>query len=213
VPSSPSIYIDTDNSGTLSAGDAAYVPGGNDPTIGDDDFVNVLVLNDIPASAADNDGGLTRLSASARTGSGAQGTVYAGQGDGGVDAVVGTTGASAAADSEYEVSTLTMTVNKSQTVTGAFGAQPVPGAQINYSVVITVTGSDTATNAVFTDNIPANTTYVPGSLQLNASPLTDAADGDAGDYASAAPARVRVTLGNLTTASGPQTVSFAVTIN
>ena len=44
----------------------------------------------------------------------------------------------------------------------------MPGARINYSIVVSATGTGTATNAVFTDNIPANTTYVPGSLRLNA---------------------------------------------
>jgi hypothetical protein len=43
--------------------------------------------------------------------------------------------------------------------------------------------------------------------------LTDAADADAGEFSAAVPARVRVALGTLTTASGPQTVTFAVTIN
>jgi hypothetical protein len=78
---------------------------------------------------------------------------------------------------------------------------------------VNVTGSGSADNAVFTDNIPANTTYVLGSLRLNGAALTDGTDGDAGEYNAAAPARVRVVLGNLTTASGPQTVAFAVTIN
>jgi hypothetical protein len=43
--------------------------------------------------------------------------------------------------------------------------------------------------------------------------LSDAADADAGDYAATPTARVRVAFGPLTTASGPQTVTFAVTIN
>jgi hypothetical protein len=42
--------------------------------------------------------------------------------------------------------------------------------------------------------------------------LSDGADGDAGDYTQA-PERVRVNLGDLTSASGPQTIEFAVTIN
>jgi hypothetical protein len=66
---------------------------------------------------------------------------------------------------------------------------------------------------VFTDNIPANTTYVPGTLRLNATLLSDGADADAGDYAATPAARVRVALGSLTSASTTQTVTFAVVIN
>jgi uncharacterized repeat protein (TIGR01451 family) len=128
--------------------------------------------------------------------------------------VVGTTGADGEATSEYVVSDVNMSATKAQTVVDQFGgAAPVPGARINYSIVVNVTGSGSADNAVFTDQIPANTTYVAGSLQLNGAALSDAADADAGEYAAAAPARVRVALGSLTTASGPQTVTFAVTIN
>lgn len=214
VPSTPSIYFDTDASGDLSPGDVAYVAGANDPVLGDDDFVTVLVVNDIPAGVVDTNTGLTRLTAAARTGTGAPGTLYAGAGDGGVDALVGTTGADAEADSTYVVADVTLTATKSQTILNQFGgAVPTPNATITYSVVISVTGSGSADNTVFTDNIPANTTYVPGSLRLNGAALTDGTDGDAGEYSAAAPARVRVVLGNLTTASGPQTVAFAVTIN
>jgi uncharacterized repeat protein (TIGR01451 family) len=214
VPSTPAIYFDTDGSGDLSPGDTAYVAGGNDPVLGDDDFVNVLVVNDIPAGVTDTQVGLTRLTAAARTGTGAAGTLFAGSGDGGVDAVVGTTGADGEAQSAYEVSDVNLTATKSQTVVNQFGgAVPVPGARINYSIVINVTGSGAADAAVFTDNIPANTSYVAGSLQLNGTGLSDATDADAGEYDAAAPARVRVRLGSLTTASGPQTVTFAVTIN
>jgi uncharacterized repeat protein (TIGR01451 family) len=112
------------------------------------------------------------------------------------------------------VSGVSLTANKTQTVVDQFGgARPVPGARINYSVAVNLTGSGTAANSVFTDNIPANTTYVPGTLRLNATLLSDVADADAGDYVATPVARVRVTLGNLTTASGPQTVTFSVVIN
>ena len=71
-------------------------------------------------------------------------------------------------------------------------------------------GSGTATTSVFADNIPAGTTYVPGSLTLNSGALTDVADGDVGAYEATPQPRVRVQLGNLTQASGSQTIQFAV---
>ena len=216
VPSATSIYFDSDTTPGLSAGDTAYVVGGNDPVLSADGFVIVLVVNDIPAGVVDTNTGFTRLTADARTGTGAPGTTFAGAGNGlsgAVDAVVGTTGADGEADSTYLVAGVSLTASKTQTVVDQFGgAQPVPGARINYSIAINLIGSGTATNAVFTDDIPANTTYVPGTLRLNTLPLSDAVDTDAGDYTATTPAHVRVALGSLTTASGPQTVTFAVTI-
>ena len=53
-----------------------------------------------------------------------------------------------------------------------------------------------------------------GSLLLNGVTLTDAADADAGEFqGGGATPVVRVSLGDLTPAAGPQTVAFTVTIN
>jgi hypothetical protein len=78
---------------------------------------------------------------------------------------------------------------------------------------VNVGGSFTAATAMFTDRIPTNTTYVPGSLRLNTTTLSDSADADTGEYTTTPDARVRVTLGALTQASGNQTIEFAVLIN
>lgn len=214
VASTPAIYFDTDASGDLSPGDTPYVIGTNDPNLNADAFVTVLVVNNIPAAVVDGNRGLSRLTATSRTGSGAPGTAFAGKGVGGTDAVVGTTGATALTTGTYLVSGVTVNAVKTQTVVDQFGgARPVPGARINYSIAVSATGTGTATAAVFSDNIPANTTYVPGTLRLNNAALTDGADVDAGDFSTTPAAHVHVTLGNLTQASGTQTIEFAVTIN
>jgi uncharacterized repeat protein (TIGR01451 family) len=214
VAATPAIYFDTDASGDLSAGDAPYVIGTNDPNLNADAFVTLLVVNDIPASVIDGNRGLSRLTAAARTGSGAPGTSFAGQGVSGTDAVVGTTGADGEATGQYLVSGVAVNAVKSQVVVDQFGgARPVPGARVSYSIAVSATGTGTATGAVFSDDIPANTTYVPGTLRLNGAALTDATDVDAGDFSTTPAARVRVSLGNLTQASGSQTIEFAVTIN
>jgi uncharacterized repeat protein (TIGR01451 family) len=211
---SPSIYFDTDASGDLSPGDLPYVAGNNDPVLNADAFITVLVVNDIPAGAVDGNRGLSRLTAEARTGIGAAGTAYAGQGVNGTDAVVGTTGADGEATGEYLIAGVAVAAVKSQAIVDQFGGtRPVPGARINYTVVVTATGTGSATSAVFNDAIPANTTYVAGTLRLNSLALSDAADADAGDFTIAPNARVRVQLGTLTAASGPQAIQFAVTIN
>jgi len=210
----PPIYLDTDSSGDLSPGDVPYTAGSNDPVLAADAFVTVLVVNDIPTGVSDGNRGFSRLAAIARTGSGAPGTTFTGQGANGTDAVVGTTGGDGEATGQYLVASIALNAVKSQAVVDQFGgARPIPGARINYTIVVSATGSGTAAASVFNDAIPANTTYVPGTLQLNSVALSDATDADAGDFSTVPAARVRVQLGDLTQASGSQTVQFAVTIN
>jgi uncharacterized repeat protein (TIGR01451 family) len=210
----PSIYFDTDASGDLSPGDVPYTAGSNDPVLNADAFVTLLVANDIPAGVVDGNRGFSRLTAASRTGVGAAGTTFGGQGANGTDAVVGTTGADGEATGQYLVAGIAVNAVKSQVVADQFGGtRPVPGARINYTIVVSATGSGTALGSVFSDNIPVNTTYVPGTLRLNSTALSDGADADAGDFSTTPAARVRVTLGDLTQASGSQTIQFAVTIN
>jgi uncharacterized repeat protein (TIGR01451 family) len=214
VPASPFIYFDTDGSGDLSLADVPYVPGTNDPTLAADASVTVLLVNDIPAGLPDGNRGRSELTATAATGTGAPGTLFAGQGTGGVDAVIGTSGGEAAVFGEYLVGDILVSAVKSQTVLDPFGgAQPLPGATITYQIVVTASGTGTALGAAFLDPIPAATTYVAGSSSLNGTPLTDAADGDAGQVTGAPTPSVLVALGDLTSASGPQTISFRVTID
>jgi uncharacterized repeat protein (TIGR01451 family) len=217
TPSSTFIYLDSDGSGALSGGDAIYVPNTNDPTLtstGPGSSTRVIVLNDIPNGVNDGDRGRSQLMASSRTGTGAPGTLYAGQGDGGLDALVGTSGAASQVFGEYLVEALQISAAKSQAVVDQFGGtRAIPGARINYQVVVSASGTGTATTVNFSDAIPANTTYVANSLTLNALALSDTSGNDAGEYATAPAPRVLVSLGNLTAASGPQTITFAVTIN
>ena len=213
VLATPPIYFDSDNSGDLSPADVPYNPGTNDPDLAPDASVDVLLVNDIPAGLLDGNRGLSELSAAAATGSGAPGTLLAGQGDGGLDALVGASGAADADQGEYVVGDVALDVVKSATVADPFGgALPVPGATITYLIQVTATGSGTALTSSFSDLIPTFTTYVPGSLSLNGASLSDASDGDAGQFNST-PAQVMVALGDLTAADGPQTVQFQVTID
>ena len=210
---SPAIYFDTDNSGDFSGTDQAYNPGLNDPTLAADASVRLLVVNNIPGTAVNGNRGRSQLTAAAATGTGAPGTSFGLTGDGGVEAVAGTTGGDAVLFGEYFVADVQLSAVKTQSIVDQFGGvRPLPGARINYQIVVTHTGTGTAAGAAINDLIPANTTYVAGSLQLNGGPLSDTADGDAGTFVST-PAEVRVTLGDLTSASGAQTIQFAVTIN
>jgi uncharacterized repeat protein (TIGR01451 family) len=214
TPSSPFIWFDTDGSGDLSAADTPYVPGSNDPSLDADAAITVIVVNDIPAGLATGNRGRSALRAAALTGTGAPGTVFAGQGTSGVDAVAGTTGGDGEATGEYVVSDVTLVATKSQAIADPFGGTtPVPGSTVTYQVIVTASGPGRATAATFEDAIPTWTAYVPGSLALNGGALSDAADADAGELVTAPAPRIRVRLGDLTAAAGPQTIVFRVTVN
>jgi uncharacterized repeat protein (TIGR01451 family) len=57
------------------------------------------------------------------------------------------------------------------------------GQEVTFSLEFTNSGTGPATNAAATDSLPAGFLYVPGSLRLDGSPLSDASDGDAGEVA------------------------------
>ena len=214
VPAVPAIYFDTDASGDFSLGDVAYAPGSNDPQLAADESIDVLLVNDIPGTVGNGEIGRTQLTATAASGSGSPGDVFAGQGDGGVDAVVGASGGSDVDVGEYVVADVQLNVVKSVAVADPFGGtEPVPGATLTYTITVEVTNAGTATGAVFSDPVPTNTTYVASTITLNGGALSDATDADAGELDVSGLPAVVVRLGDLTQASGVQTVSFEVTID
>ena len=206
-----SIVIDSNNNGTYDAG-VDTVLGSSDPTpvIAADGKLKVFVLITMPAGASDAQTSQLQLTAEAVTGTGAPGTAFAGKGEGGGDAVAGASGADDSALAGLVASTVTLTLTKSAKIVDPFGgSQPVPGAVVTYSIVAAATGSGTATNLHVTDGIPAGTAYKPGTLTLDTSTLTDAADADDG---TASASGIDVSLGNVAGGSS-KTVTFSVSIN
>ncbi len=210
-----SIYLDANANGVYNAGiDTLHVAGTNDPVVAANAWATVFVLSNIPGALADGNTGNLRLTATSKTGSGAAGTVIAGAGEGGTDAVVGASTGASTAQGTYLVSSVTVSVVKSYVVIDQFGGtQPVPSATIRFTITVTVAGSGTAVGVVITDPIPANTTYTANTLKLNAGALTDVSDADAGDVGATTAGTVTVALGSLTSASAVQTITFDVTIN
>lgn len=215
VPAVPdSIFFDTDGSGDFNAGDAPYRPGANDPVLDADESVDVFVINDIPGNVLNADLGRSELVVRSATGSGSSGAVFAGQGDGGIDAVVGTTGASATVFGEYLVDDVEIDVVKTQSIRDpAGGTDAVTGAVITYSISVEIVGTGVAAAAAVRDPIPAWTSYVPGSMTLNGVPVSDAADADAGEFDTTVQPTVVARLGDLTQADGVQTIVFRVQID
>jgi len=220
-PAFASIYFDANGNGLYDAGtDTLYAPGTNDPQLNANvpalDDVVVFVLNDIPGALASGDLGNSELLAASATGTGAPGTVIAGAGEAGTDAIVGTNGGDDLAQGTYQVSTVAMTIAKTSLVTDPFGgSSPIPGATITYTLLVTVTGAGSADTVALTDVVPANTTYVAGSMTRNSAALTDASDSpvDEADFGVTTPGVLTVGLGNLTAGGPPETITFQVTIN
>ncbi len=204
------IYIDNGDGVFDSGTDTLYTPGANDPQLDPDESVTVFVVATTPGTVVDGNRGIVSLVAAAVTGTGAPGTSFSGQGEGGGDAVVGSTGADGTDAGAFIVSAATVTLVKSAVVTNPLGtADPIPGATITYTIVATVAGSGSVSGLAITDNIPADTSYIAGSITLGGVAQSDAVDADAGDYNGT---RINVTLG--TVAGGQtRTVTFRTTID
>lgn len=214
-PAFVDIYLDANGNGIFNPGvDTLYNPGVNDPVLAANASLTVFVRNNIPAGLNSGDLGNSQLTATSNTLSGTPGTFLANAGDNNTFAVVGASGGSSSAIGVYEVATTNVALLKSVVISDPLGGnQPMPGATLSYSIQVSVTGPGTATGVVITDPIPANTTYTAGSLTLNATPLTDGVDADAGDVSGTTPNTVTVNLGDMTPASPVQTIHFDVIIN
>ena len=204
------IYIDNGDGIFDASTDTLYALGANDPVLNPDQSVRIFVRASTPSGVVDGNRGIVTLVAAAKTGTGAPGTAFAGQGEGGGDAIVGSTGGDGQDNGAFRVAAATVSLVKSASIVDPFGgSEPLPGAIITYTIVATVAGSGSVNGLAVTDNIPANTTYVAGSIALGGGALTDAVDADAGDYNGT---RIRVGLG--TVAGGQtRTVTFRTRIN
>ncbi len=211
-PTNARIHLDSNGSGAYEPGiDLVYQAGVNDPLLAADAAANVFVLADIPPATANLDRGDVELEATALTG-GVTGTIVAGAGDGGTDAVIG--GGVSADVGSYIVSDLFVQVAKSAVVLDVGGGNtPAPGSTITYTLTVSFNGTGTLANVVITDPLPPFTTYTAGTLTLNGGSLTDAADLDAGDVGGTTANQVTVALGNVAGGSLPQTITFEVTID
>ncbi len=205
------IAVDTNGNGVYDPGVDQMLTGpATTAAIAADASLTVFVLVTIPGGVADGDQSDVSLLAEAVTGTGAPSTAFAGQGAGGGNAIVGSTGANATATGSLSVGITDVDLIKSATVRDPFGgAGIVPGATITYAIRAEVRGSGSVSDLVVTDAAPADTTYVAGSLKLDGAILTDAADADAGRSSTSG---ISVDLGTVSGGSS-RTVTFQVTID
>lgn len=205
------IAVDTNGNGVYDPGVDQMLTGpATTAAIAADASLTVFVLVTIPGGVADGDQSDVSLLAEAVTGTGAPGTAFAGQGAGGGNAIVGSTGANATATGSLSVGITDVDLIKSATVRDPFGGTGiVPGATITYAIRAEVRGSGSVSDLVVTDAAPADTTYVAGSLKLDGATLTDAADADAGRSSTSG---ISVDLGTVSGGSS-HTVTFQVIID
>lgn len=219
----PRIFIETDGTPGFSGGDTLYVFGTNEPVLGPDAQRVVYFVSDIPAGLANGDSGTVSLRATAVTcdpNGNPAGTTFAGQGDDDgnpltppINAVAGSTTCSAIDQASYLVSSVTSTLDKTQSVADPFGGTTaIPGSVITYTLVFTLSGTGSITLGRIVDAIPANTTYVPNSITLNAVAQTDADDPPT-DGSRFTGTGIEVNLASPLAAPSTQTVTFQVRIN
>jgi len=216
-PTLTSIHLDTNGNGRFDPGiDEVHIPGGNDPVLAADAFVLLFLLNDIPPGATVGQLGDSQLEVASNTGTGNPGDVIMGAGELGLDAVVGANGGRAAGRGSYRVVALSaqIAILKSAVVVDPYGgSQPVAGATITYELSVIATGTGTTNDVTVSDAIPFNTTYNPGTLRLNESPVTDVVDSDPGDVGATTPGTITVHLGDVAVGGPGQIITFTVTID
>lgn len=205
-----SIAVDSNGNGVYDPGVDEVLPAPSTSAIlAAGASQTVFVILTVPAGIADGAQSTVNLIARAATGTGTPGTIFAGAGESGTDAVIGLSGGMVTATGLLVGSASTVTLVKSATVSDPFGGtSAVPGATITYGIEAQVTGSATVNGLTITDIIPANTQYIANSLTLDGAPLSDAAGDDAGEASSAG---IAVNLGNVPGGSS-NTVTFAVLI-
>jgi len=62
------------------------------------------------------------------------------------------------------------------------GGSLVPGDSLRYQINYSNSGNDSSTNTIITDNLPAGTTYTPGSIKIGGVSKTDIAGDDEAEY-------------------------------
>jgi uncharacterized repeat protein (TIGR01451 family) len=185
------IFNDNNGDGAFDAGDTPMVDTDGDGTpdtgaLAADAVVNILAAVTVPP-----------------------GTV-----DGTTDSMT-VTGTSSFDNTVSDFATDTTSVNAPDVtvVKSVVPAGPqIPGTTLTYSVVVTNNGTGDAAAVVLTDNVPANTTFVAGSITLNAASKTDAGGDDEADYNVTTGGAVTVDVGILIP-TATATITFQVTIN
>lgn len=210
VSSATPLFVESNGIPGLQTGTGGDTPYAGSLTLDAEQSALLYVVSDTPASQPNGSTGqaaLTAASATPGAAGAAPGTVLPGAGDDGVTAVVGQSRAMATANGTYLVSGLSASVVKTASIAG--GGDAAPGKTLVYAITVSLSGTGTAGNLVITDPLPAELTYVPNSLTVDAVSRTDAADADNAQFSANT---VSVNFGN-TAAPITHVIRFSATVN
>jgi uncharacterized repeat protein (TIGR01451 family) len=215
--STASTTTPTYNSGTDTATSVA--------SLNADSCVYVIVLGDTPNALANGAAAIVRLTATTVAANTLAAIAQTATADtAGVDIVFAdsATGVHVAQvardgkafdDDEYFIVAPALTVTKTSVVISdpfnlLVNPKAIPGATMEYTITVANAAAGAqATGVVVADVLPANTTFVPGSITLNAAAVADATG-----YTGGATPTVSVNAGALN-AGATATLKFRVTIN
>jgi uncharacterized repeat protein (TIGR01451 family) len=185
------LYFDNNGDGAFDAGDTAMTDSDGDSVpdtgaLAADAVINILAAVSVPPGTADGTSDSLTVTGTSTF----------------------NTGVSDIATDTTDVNAPDVTVVKSVSPAGP----QIPGTTLTYTIVVTNNGTGDANTVVLTDNVPANTTFVAGSITLNAVSKTDAGGDDEADHNVTTAGAVTVDVGTLVP-TATATVSFQVTIN
>lgn len=192
TPSSVTFYYDVNNNHTYDAGTDTLVTASGGKyttvTITPDDDYDFFMFVTIPNAVTAPDTSTNQITITAT--SHYNNTVSAA-------AVYTTTVAAAVINAVKSVSPTT----------------PKPGDTVTYTITLTNSGSTNGLSTVFTDPIPSNLTYIPGTITLQGTTKTDANDGDGADYNITTAGAITVSVGTINSGGGIKTITFQATVN
>lgn len=216
------IYID-DGDGILDTSVDSLYDNSNPTIISPDSSLTIWVTSDIPTALADAAKANLNVSAVSATfiadgkSNPNAGDVVVGGGDGGTDAVNAVSITSVT--STYIVSdidvTITKVISETRDLLGAGGNQAVPGAEVDYVLTVTVTGTGTANSVVVSDPLPSQLALksgIAGTIKVGGTDKTaSSADTDDAEY-DANTNTITVDLGDIDAGDPAIAIEFTTVI-
>ena len=217
-PAVQSLWIESNGTPGLQSTDTLYQTGIPTELVSDQSII-VYVESNIPTGLIKSQLGHIELIATSTTpgvGSSTIGSSITGQGDANTDAVVLINNGHVNSTGTYSISTVELQLNKTVTsiVDPFSGADVMSQSLITYQIDVNATGdaNNAIENLIIEDATPNNMQFVPGSITLNGSTLTDSTDTDEADFNITKNNTVTLNLGDLTPPSN-QIITITYKVN
>lgn len=214
------IYLDKDDSGTLTSGDILYVDPESFGDIEPDKTLKIIIVADVPDNL---ENGKTSqyylLATTVDPGTKTETKQTIGTNTNSVDVVFADTKGIVDIEKDgkhstmgiYTVKSVYVNIEKSyEIVSDPSGeGKPNKNAILRYILNVTVIGDATAEGVLIKDIVPEGVDYITGTIKLNDNSLSDAEDADSGYFKENT---VFVNLGDMSKNTPKQVISFEVKI-